>query len=77
MDKKVVVFSSHAHADHFNPDIMKWQENNPKISYVLSSDIGIKSASERCCIVSEGDEVKVEGLDVKVYGSTDAGVLSG
>lgn len=74
MDKKVVVFSSHAHADHFNPDIMKWQENNPKISYVLSSDIGIKSASERCYIVSEGDEVKVEGLDVKVYGSTDAGV---
>lgn len=74
MDKKVVVFSSHVHADHFNSEIIKWQEKNPQISYVLSSDIGLKTIPERCYMVSEGNETAVEGLDVKVYGSTDAGV---
>lgn len=74
MDKKVIVFSSHAHADHFNPEILRWQEKNPQISYVLSSDIKLKTVPNRCYIVSEGNEIKIEGLDIKVYGSTDAGV---
>lgn len=74
MDKKVIVFSSHAHADHFNPEILKWQEKNPQISYVLSSDIKLKTIPKRCHMVSEGDEIKIEGLDIKMYGSTDSGV---
>ncbi|MDU1909665.1 MBL fold metallo-hydrolase [Fusobacterium sp.] len=74
MDKKVIVFSSHAHADHFNPEILRWQEKNPQISYVLSSDIKLKTVPNRCYIVSEGNEIKIEGLDIKMYGSTDAGV---
>lgn len=35
----VVVFSSHKHGDHFNPDILQWQETIPSIRYVLSQDI--------------------------------------
>lgn len=74
MDKKIIVFSSHVHADHFNPEILKWQEKNPQISYVLSSDIKLKTILKRCHMVSEGDEIKIEGLDIKMYGSTDSGV---
>lgn len=74
MDKKVVVFSSHVHADHFNPEIIKWQEKNPQISYVLSNDIELKAIPDRCHMVSEGEEITVEGLNIKIYGSTDAGV---
>lgn len=74
MDKKIIVFSSHVHADHFNPEILKWQEKNPQISYVLSSDIKLKTIPKRCHMVSEGDEIKIEELDIKMYGSTDSGV---
>lgn len=74
MDKKVIVFSSHIHADHFNSEILKWQEKNLQVSYVLSSDIKLKTKPERYYMVSEGDEIKVEGLDIKMYGSTDSGV---
>ncbi len=35
----VIVFSSHKHGDHFNPDILAWQETIPTIRYVLSGDI--------------------------------------
>ncbi len=35
----VIVFSSHKHADHFNPLILEWQNVDPAIRYVLSHDI--------------------------------------
>jgi L-ascorbate metabolism protein UlaG (beta-lactamase superfamily) len=41
-EKALVVFSSHRHHDHFNPQILEWVKANPQISYVLSKDILIK-----------------------------------
>ncbi len=35
----LVVFSSHKHGDHFNPDILFWQNTIPSIRYILSQDI--------------------------------------
>ncbi len=35
----VIVFSSHKHGDHFNPEILAWQNTIPTIRYVLSQDI--------------------------------------
>jgi L-ascorbate metabolism protein UlaG (beta-lactamase superfamily) len=37
--KKLLVFASHSHGDHFNPKIFDLQDGNPAIEYVLSSDI--------------------------------------
>ena len=34
-DKKVSVFSSHIHHDHFNPEILKWHEINKNIKYIF------------------------------------------
>lgn len=41
LDKKIFVFSSHKHEDHFNPVILKLYEKYHNIEFVLSSDIKI------------------------------------
>lgn len=38
-EKKLIVFSSHRHYDHFNPEIFTVFQDYPNIEYVLSSDI--------------------------------------
>ena len=40
-DKKVYVFSTHSHSDHFNKEILTWLEMNENIKYILSDDIRI------------------------------------
>ena len=40
-DKKVYVFSTHSHSDHFNKEILTWLEMNENIKYILSDDIKI------------------------------------
>jgi L-ascorbate metabolism protein UlaG (beta-lactamase superfamily) len=40
-NKKIIVFASHKHEDHFNPMIFKLAEEYPDIEYVLSSDINL------------------------------------
>lgn len=73
--KKVVVFSSHAHGDHFSPSIGQWQQ---VAGYVLSDDIaaggGLKAAQPKLHYVKPYEQVDVCGLDISTYGSTDEGV---
>ena len=75
--KKIYVFASHAHGDHFNPAIAAWQQQ--AAAYILGSDIeeaggltGVPAAKIHYlapyCELVEAD------LRVHAYGSTDAGV---
>lgn len=75
-DKSVVVFSSHSHADHFNPVILGWREFNKDIEYVLSSDIeiGMESGDKKIHSLSAYEELKLGDIYVKAYGSTDIGI---
>jgi L-ascorbate metabolism protein UlaG (beta-lactamase superfamily) len=74
--KKVVFFASHSHRDHYNPVILHDPSDNPYTKYILSSDIKPPSAlfSPKIILVSPGQEVAVDGLAIKVFGSTDQGV---
>ncbi len=72
-DKKIIVFSTHGHGDHFNPTILKWQDDYPNISYVLSSDIGVES-SKSIHIMSPYEELKIDDVLIKSFGSTDLGL---
>lgn len=73
-DKKVSVFSSHIHHDHFNPEILKWHEINENIKYIFSSDIKVKSKDLDIIFLDENQEIKTSDLNIKTYGSTDEGV---
>jgi len=41
-DKKLYVFVSHNHRDHFNPVIFQLYESHHDITYILSSDVKLK-----------------------------------
>lgn len=70
-NKHIFVFSSHGHGDHLNKDILRWKENNPNIKYILSDDIKVDG---EYIFVKEGDKLKIDGIEIKVFGSTDLGV---
>ena len=36
---RLYILSSHAHPDHFNPEILSWKPERPDIRYILSEDI--------------------------------------
>lgn len=72
--KKVFVFSSHSHGDHFNPEILNWEQYNDNTKYILSSDIEISNLKPNYTIISEGEEMFIKGICVKAYGSTDIGI---
>lgn len=44
-DKKLYVFASHKHGDHFNPSIFRLKEQYPETLFILSSDIRIVKAN--------------------------------
>ena len=70
-EKEVFVFSSHSHRDHFRKEILEWQKINSNIKYILSDDI---KEEVDAYFVKEGDKLEVDGVEVKVFGSTDLGV---
>jgi L-ascorbate metabolism protein UlaG (beta-lactamase superfamily) len=78
----VLVFSSHNHEDHFNPEILDWEKYNPNIKYILSSDITLeewksnfhKLSQEETLIFEKESNNKLENIEIKAYGSTDIGI---
>ncbi|MCE5285798.1 MAG: MBL fold metallo-hydrolase [Pelosinus sp.] len=71
--KNVYVFSSHSHADHFDPVIFKWAKDNPSITYLLSSDI-THLAGDNYHFLAPYQAYTTAELTVKAFGSTDIGV---
>lgn len=70
-DKQTIVFSSHGHDDHYNPEILNW--SNEKTSYVLSDDIDLK-AKDNIHFMRPYEEISLKGIKVKSFGSTDLGL---
>ena len=73
-DKDTFIFSSHSHPDHYNSRIFKWQDQKPDSKYILSQDIKARQPRENIYMVSPYDEIKVDDISIKAYGSTDVGV---
>ncbi|SCG83035.1 putative metal dependent hydrolase [Proteiniborus sp. DW1] len=72
-NKKNIIFSSHGHDDHFNPEIFQWSKRQPDISYILSSDIKAKS-SLNTYIMNPYELLNIHGITIKSFGSTDLGL---
>ncbi len=70
-DKKVVVFVSHAHGDHYNPAIFKWEAQIGGIRYVLSHDIRPHAGA---LMVEPHGEYALDDIKIKTLRSTDEGV---
>lgn len=84
-EKPLYIFSSHAHHDHFNPEIFRIGEGNPWVRYVLSKDISLSPGKlkqygigpdwlDRITRAGSRQHYSLEGLEVDTFRSTDAGV---
>lgn len=75
-NKKVLIFSSHSHYDHFNAEILNYTKVNKNIYYIFSDDINIdkKYKTENVFFVQSGDNLNIEDIMINVFGSTDIGV---
>ncbi len=73
-EKKVIIFASHGHVDHFNPVILEWMNNRTDLNYVLSDDIKPGRIDERVKLIAPYEQLKIGELNMKSYGSTDQGV---
>jgi L-ascorbate metabolism protein UlaG (beta-lactamase superfamily) len=72
--KNIYIFVSHVHGDHFDPAIFSWGKTIPSITYVLSSDIDFAPGALKCHVMSAYEQWKDGGVEVKSFGSTDAGI---
>ena len=78
-NKKLYVFASHFHKDHFDKCIFEIQNHHPDVIYILSKDIKryrskyIKAA-KKAVIVNFDENIKVDDMKIKTLESSDIGV---
>lgn len=72
--KKILVFSSHIHPDHFNKKIFEWRKDYPEITYILSDDIKSKNIKDEAIYIGAHQNINVAGIQIETLQSTDAGV---
>lgn len=79
MKKKLYVFISHIHEDHFNPDIFDICREHPNVKFVVSSDIPPSMVHDHgitdYIMAEPGMDIRPESrFRLKVLPSTDCGV---
>lgn len=72
--RKIYVFSSHAHPDHFQEKIFDWAEEYEDITYILSDDIRADRQNLRIISMGPRQEAEVDSLKIRTFLSTDEGV---
>ena len=70
--KKMFVFVSHAHYDHYNRNIFDFRQDFSEIYYILSSDI--TAETEEACSIKPNEELEIGGCRVRTLRSNDEGV---
>lgn len=73
-DKKVLVFSSHRHPDHFDPVILSWEKGLTDIQYYFSYDIPKKYHHGPVCLLKPYQTYEDGGIRIRTLKSTDEGV---
>lgn len=75
LNKPIYVLATHSHSDHFNKEILEWENINPNIKYILSKEIadnGLKYDSE-ISFLDKLQEYSDSNIWIKAFGSTDIG----
>lgn len=88
-NKLLMIFVSHSHSDHFNPEIFNLYEKHPKTLYIMSSDIKINERTkskygitdeiyQRINVVYANKDYEIfddnqDGINISTLKSTDCG----
>ena len=70
-NKRIFVFASHGHGDHYNPEIWKLKDRYPDITYILSDDIQTK---EDAVMMGPHEKKEIRGIHIETLKSNDMGV---
>ena len=72
-DKKMAVFVSHSHYDHYGKDIFRLRDIFQQIRFILSDDIPAQE-EEDVIFVRPNEHREILGLDITTLRSNDEGV---
>ena len=72
-NKKLYVFSSQCHHDHFNKNIFKLKKIHPDVTYILSNDINTPEY-ENIKLIGANEKLSVDNLQIETLQSSDLGV---
>lgn len=72
--KKIYIFSSHGHHDHYNTSIFKENFAPSPVTYVLSDDIQGAPKDKTILWVNPHNTYHIDDLAIRTFGSTDLGV---
>lgn len=73
-DRKIYVFASHAHRDHFQKKIFDLADKYTDIRYILSDDIPERGPEGRVTFIGPDKEMLLDKLRIRTLKSTDEGV---
>ncbi|MGL4403663.1 MAG: MBL fold metallo-hydrolase [Fusobacteriaceae bacterium] len=76
-DKKITVFVSHGHHDHYSKEIFNWRELRENINYVISNDVteAYNFRDNKTAFMEKNESISLyTGVTVHSFGSTDIGV---
>jgi L-ascorbate metabolism protein UlaG (beta-lactamase superfamily) len=74
--KDIIVFCSHSHHDHFNPEIFQLLKDYPKVSYVFADEMREackKINADEIHYLEDHTDVTIKGLKIHTLKSTDMG----
>lgn len=82
--KRLWIFASHHHPDHYDPAIYRIGANRPDARYILGADITLNAANRekmgvtdeifaRCTRVHKNDVIREAGVTIRAIKSTDMG----
>ncbi len=72
-DRRVVVFVTHSHADHYSPSVFEWRAKHPGIQYVLGSPLAVQGKTTR--VMTPHEDWSSGGLRVRTTGYEGVGFL--
>ena len=72
-NKKLYVFSSHSHYDHFDKAIFDLEKTHPNVTYILSNDIHVPK-KDNIKFMGANERLLVDDLEIKTLESSDLGV---
>lgn len=73
-EKRIYVFASHAHYDHFDKCIFEWADRYPRLQYILSDDIKARGPEGETFYIGARQAIQVDELKIRTLRSTDEGV---
>lgn len=69
--KKIFVFVSHGHEDHFDRRILNWKQD---VTYILSRDVVLEGDAVNAVRMDSHEKTLVDGVEIQTLQSNDEGV---